>query len=261
MESKNPDAVVLKKMEALRYDHHHLVSPTGHGAGGLGLFWKQGLNLQVLNSNAHVIDTLITFEWKSFYSSFVHGSTERRQRNILWEQLIANTLMREEAWFITGDFNDLLSNTEKEGGVERPEGSFTDLRTFFSEGDLFDLQHSGDPLSWRGVRGNHLVRCRLDRAASNTLWAECFPTARCQYLEADLSSDHKPLLAFFDNGIKRRRESSAMTDGYARMRKQGRLSLILGKGLQQLQSVTDLLPREARSLFGTKPSKEIARRP
>lgn len=29
--------------------------------------------------------------------------------------------------------------------------------------------------------------------------------ARSQYLEADLSSDHKPLLAFFDNGARRRR--------------------------------------------------------
>lgn len=205
MESKNPDNVVLKKLEHLRYDHHHLVAPTGHGAGGLGLFWKQGLNLQVLNSNAHVIDTLINFKGKSFYSSFVHGSTDRSQRNVLWDQLVSNTLMHEEAWFITGDFNDLLCSAEKEGGTDRPEGSFTDLRTFFSEGDLFDLQHSGDPLSWRGVRGDHLVRCRLDRAASNTLWAEAFPTARCQYLEADLSSDHKPLLSFFDNGVKRRR--------------------------------------------------------
>ncbi|KAL0896578.1 hypothetical protein Bca101_080539 [Brassica carinata] len=128
----------------------------------------------------------------------------RKQRKLLWDHLTSSALIREEAWFITGDFNDHLSGAEKEGGPERPEGSFTDLRTFFSEGDLFDLQHSGDALSWRGVRGNHLVRCRLDRAAANTLWAESFPSARCQYLEADLSSDHKPLLAFFDNGVRRR---------------------------------------------------------
>lgn len=134
MESKNSDEVVLKKLEHLRYDFHHLVSPTGHGAGGLGLFWKQGLNLQVIDSNAHVIDTLIEFEGKWFYSSFVHGSTDRNERNLLWDQLVTKSTVREEAWFITGDFNDLLNNCEKEGG---PEGSFTDLRTFFSEGDLF----------------------------------------------------------------------------------------------------------------------------
>lgn len=158
-----------------------------------------------MESNAHVIDTVIEFEEKKFYSSFVHGSTNINLRNLLWDQLVSKSFVREDAWFITGDFNDLLSNVEKEGGPERPEGSFTDLRTFFSESDLFDLQHSDDPLPWRGQRGNHLVRCRLDRDASNTLWAENFPSARCQYLEADLSSDHKPLMSFFDNGVRRRR--------------------------------------------------------
>lgn len=63
---------------------------------------------------------------------------------------------------------------KKTGGTDRPDGSYSDLITFFSEGDLFDLQHSGDPLSWRGKRVDQLIRCRLDRAVSNTLWAECF---------------------------------------------------------------------------------------
>lgn len=123
MESKNPDEMVLKKMEHLKYDCHHLVPPTGHGAGGIGLFWKHDLNLQVLDSNAHVIDTLIKFEGKKIYSSFVHASMDRNERNLLWDQLVAKAIIREEAWLITGDFNDLLSNEEKEGGPERPEGS------------------------------------------------------------------------------------------------------------------------------------------
>ena len=54
---------------------------------------------------------------------------------------------RDSPWFVTGDFNDILNEEEKLGGPARPEGSFTDLRTFFSEGDLFDLRHSGDSLS------------------------------------------------------------------------------------------------------------------
>ena len=83
------------------------------------------------------------------------------------------------------------------GGPDRPEGSFSDLRTFFSEGDLYDLHHSGDPLSWRGKRGTHLVRCRLDRVVANSSWAENYPTARCQYLEYE-GSDHKPLMSFLD---------------------------------------------------------------
>ena len=114
METKNPDELVLKKVEQLRYDCHHLVPPTGHGAGGLGLFWKQGLDLQIVEANANVIDTFIQFQGKKFYSSFVHGSTDRNQRNLLWDQMVTKSLIREEAWFVTGDFNDLIGNEEKE---------------------------------------------------------------------------------------------------------------------------------------------------
>lgn len=87
-----------------------------------------------------------------------HGSTDRNERNLLWNRLLVKNEDREEPWFLTGDFNDLISGDEKDGGPDRAEGSFSDLRTFFSEGDLFDLQHSGDFLSWRGQRGDHLVR-------------------------------------------------------------------------------------------------------
>lgn len=126
------------------------------------------------------------------------------QRKLLWDHLVITAELRDSPWFITGDFNDLVSNGEKVGGPERPEGSFSDFRTFLAEGDLFDIQHTRDFLSWKGQRGVHYVRCRLDRAAANTSWAERFPTARCVYLPYE-SSDHKPLLSIFEPARKKRR--------------------------------------------------------
>ena len=64
-----------------------------------------------------------------------------------WTHMLHLASSRDSPWFVTGDFNDILNEEEKLGGPARPEGSFTDLRTFFSEGDLFDLRHSGDSLS------------------------------------------------------------------------------------------------------------------
>ena len=204
METKNPDSFVAKKTDKLQYENRVLVSPVGHGAGGLALLWKQEINLQVLSTSTNCIDTCIIFEGKKFFASFVYGDTNRPQQKELWDQLIDLNTAREAPWFLTGDFNDLLSNAEKDGGAIRPEGSFTDLRTFFSEGDLFDLQYSGDFLSWRGKRGDDLVRCRLDRAVANSDWAELFPTASSQYLSFE-GSDHKPLLSFFEPEKKKKR--------------------------------------------------------
>lgn len=172
METKNPNDFVLKKLKQLEYDHHHLISPGGHGAGGLALFWKSHIKIDVIYSNVNLIDTIIEYEGKSFFGSFIYGDCDRAQRQLQWNHLLNLAITRDAPWFATGDFNDLLCSEEKSGGPARPEGSFTDLRTLFSEGDLFDLRHSGDPLSWRGQRGEHFVRCRLDRAVANSYWAE-----------------------------------------------------------------------------------------
>lgn len=171
-ETKNPDEVVRQKCDQLRYEDHHLVTPTGQRVGGLALFWNQPLKLSVLSSNADVIDTMIEHEGNSFYGSFVNASTNKTKQNQLWDSLLVTAETRYEPWFVTADFNDILNSEEKTGGTDRSEGSFSDLRTFFSEGDLYDLHHKGDPLSWRGQRGTHLVRCRLDRAVANSSWAE-----------------------------------------------------------------------------------------
>lgn len=48
------------------------------------------------------------------------------------------------------------------------------------------------------------MRCRLDRAAANSHWAELFPNARSHYLTYE-GSDHKPILSFFEPDKKKRR--------------------------------------------------------
>ncbi|CAA7058695.1 unnamed protein product [Microthlaspi erraticum] len=111
---------------------------------------------------------------------------------------------RNRPWFLTGDFNDLLDHHEKSGGPQRAEGTFGDFRTFVSQNDLFDIPHSGNFLSWRGTRHTHLVHCRLDRAISNSLWTESFPSSRCYYLEYE-GSDHRPLLSILETHLKKKK--------------------------------------------------------
>ncbi|CAA7021276.1 unnamed protein product [Microthlaspi erraticum] len=58
-------------------------------------------------------------------------------------------------------------------------------------------KHSGNPLSWRGRRNDHFVRCRLERALSNSEWAELYPSGRCEHLRFE-GSDHRPVVSYFD---------------------------------------------------------------
>lgn len=48
----------------------------------------------------------------------------RGHRQEVWDRLIDIGVNRDEAWFLTGDFNDIMNNEEKLGGPARTEASF-----------------------------------------------------------------------------------------------------------------------------------------
>lgn len=196
-ETMNTNDVVLRKFKSSDLVNSHLVSPTDQRGGGLALFWKAEIELIVLNTCKNYIDTTLRYEGKVFYATFIYGDPDIAKRRLLWRELADLAGTREGAWFVTGDFNDILNNQEKEGGVVRTEGSFTDFRSFVAECDLYDIHHAGDFLSWRGVTSAGVVRSRLDRAMANSDWFECFASGHLEYLNYE-GSDHKPIITCFD---------------------------------------------------------------
>lgn len=128
------------------------------------------------------IDMKLIYEGKNFFANFIYADTDHIQRKALWGTLTNLSTARNSPWFLTGDFNDIVSNQEKYGGAVRVEGTFIDFRTFHSECDLFDIPHCGEFLSWRGVRGDQVVKCRLNRAIANSDWFELFQAGSVEYL-------------------------------------------------------------------------------
>lgn len=197
-ETKNHEQTVLNETEELNLDLHYLVYPHNQGAGGLALFWKNDINLQVLSSSHNHIDTLIIFKDHSFHSTFVYGAPEIVKHQEVWQLLTDISETRnDKPWFLTGDFNEIVNNSEKTGGKIRPESPFTHFHSFLSTCDLFDVRHTGNYLSWRGTRHTHLFLCRLDRALANSTWSEKFPNGRSHYLQFE-GSDHRPIINTFD---------------------------------------------------------------
>ena len=111
---------------------------------------------------------------------------------------------RDDSWLITGEFNDLLDNSEKVGGPACWEGSFLSFRSFLAQMGLWDLKHSGYHLSWRGTIYTHFIQSRLDRAMANCSWFERFPAGRSEYLRFE-GSDHRPIVVHFDISRKRKK--------------------------------------------------------
>ncbi|XP_013614191.1 PREDICTED: uncharacterized protein LOC106320384 [Brassica oleracea var. oleracea] len=169
METKNQDEALFKHFKNSELTNHFTVPPVGL-AGGISLSWIDDLQVEILFSSPNIIDTKIEAHGTSSFVSFIYGAPNPSDRPAFWSKLTELGAEREEAWLLTGYFNDLLDNSEKVGGPIRWEGSFLSFRSFVSQMGLWDFQHSG----------------------------------RCEYLRFE-GSDHRPIVVHFDVSTRRKK--------------------------------------------------------
>ncbi|CAA7014091.1 unnamed protein product [Microthlaspi erraticum] len=191
METKNQDDYVFPVFRNLGFDNHFSVPPEG-SSGGLAIGWSSEVHLEVLSANKNFIDTKICFKSESSYIKICFID-----RADVWDLVSTFGLSRDNAWLLTGDFNEIQDNSEKKGGPQRSEGTFIPFRSFISQNGLWNVPHSGNCFSWRGQRHSHFVHSHLDRALSNCTWSETFPSGHSHYLRFE-ESDHRPLCTTFD---------------------------------------------------------------
>ena len=203
METNNGDDFIKDKLKDLHYPHYFSIPPNGL-SGGLALLWTDNIKIDILEASANIIDAKVVFKGSPSFISFIYGAPMVENRAAFWANVARVGAGRELPWLLTGDFNDILDNSEKVGGPPRWEGSFTSFRTFVSQNGLWDLKHSGNHLSWRGTRYTHFIRSRLDRSMVNCSWSELYPMGRSCYLRFE-GSDHRPLITYFNSTGPRKR--------------------------------------------------------
>ncbi|XP_020876164.1 uncharacterized protein LOC110227149 [Arabidopsis lyrata subsp. lyrata] len=173
---------------------NNLITEPPHGrSGGLALMWTKNVSLSKVYQDERMIDVFVKFNDNGFYFSGVYGHPVQSMRHLFWERLERIGVVRDGAWILAGDFNEIKSNSEKIGGPHREEWSFRDFRNMITSCDLIDLKSKGDIFSWVGERHNHTVKCCLDRVMVNTEWAATFPNAEAEFMDFN-GSDHKPIL-------------------------------------------------------------------
>ena len=171
-ETKNRTRYLEKVKNILRFEEMVVVEAM-HKAGGMALFWKDEVKiLEVLMTSftieAHVEDMEANTDW---WFIGIYASCDHQIRKEQWKVLANRKRLWGDRWMIAGDFNDLVSNDEKWGGIRREEKSFHDFRDFINCWIL-------DLLVIRGL-GATIGR---KREKSNKGWIEVFaptPGFRC----------------------------------------------------------------------------------
>ncbi|KAK3194034.1 hypothetical protein Dsin_025344, partial [Dipteronia sinensis] len=95
---------------------------------------------------------------------------------------------------VFGDFNEILSMEEKEGGVLRQRRMMEKFREAIDFYQLDDLGFSGPGFTWSNRRGGRsMIQERLDRVLRTLSWHELFPNSLVSHL-GFWGSDHRAIL-------------------------------------------------------------------
>lgn len=114
-------------------------------------------------------------------------------RHRVWKRVTRIGIHRQESWVILGDFNDILHNGEKVGGLYRSENSFQAFVNIVKDCQMKELPSQGNPFTWSCVRHKLWIQCKLDRNFGNKEWFKMFPVTNQSFLEKR-GSDHRVFL-------------------------------------------------------------------
>ena len=121
MKTKLNKEKVEKVRDQCNFEHSWVVPSIGR-SGGLVLFWKDGVTIEVLSEEQSHIDTLVKgrvlTDW--WHLTSFYGALETSRRDESWALL---KVMRDRSnlpWLAIDNFNEITSGSEKEGGSFRP---------------------------------------------------------------------------------------------------------------------------------------------
>jgi hypothetical protein len=204
--SKGPDVFFVTEIKAKSSKIDKLKNSMGFAdccyvdsrgkAGGLALFWKVGVELEVVFSNKNAIVALIYSDPSecAWLLIAVHGPPYMVKKRKFWELMAEIIDSFAWAWLMIGNLNVIASSSEKLGSSQKGECSSRCFQNFVSSVGAIDLGFCGPKFTWTNRRAGWAnIKERLDRGICNPDWQSLFPKAGVRHLVAP-NSDYNPIL-------------------------------------------------------------------
>lgn len=165
-------------------------------AGGILVAWKIArLQCELLHKDRQVIHLGVHLSGKiRGVLSAVYASTNATVRSQVWDSL-RGIDFAAFPWLILGDFNCILSQQDKRGGLPfQATDSTQSLQRLLSSAGLVDMGYMGSRFTWSNNRkGPAKILSRLDRVYANHKWFHANTTTQVKHLQR-VFFDHCPLL-------------------------------------------------------------------
>jgi hypothetical protein len=208
METRTSPTNLQRTIQLLGFDGYQFADTNGY-SGGIIVAWKEGvIGIDTLSNHFQFLHLKVTLQGgKTFFFTPVYACPQEEGRNELWRELknISRSMVGE--WLLAGDFNDIMNQAEKKGGVPVSQRRCVKFMDRVNDCNLLDCGVVGPKFTWRGpsFHGGDRIFERLDRALSNDDWRISFPDAVVKVLPRVSFSDHHPLLIhlFGNNNFQR----------------------------------------------------------
>lgn len=110
-----------------------------------------------------------------YYFTFVYGHPKTNKRKEMWNQLVSLQENINGPWIWSGDFNQVLSNGDKQSSTSKKCPGASKLHTYLQETEMIPLQLTGVKYTWKNKRDRDaLVLEKLDRAFIYSAWLHTF---------------------------------------------------------------------------------------
>jgi len=164
-ETKTTVVVVCNIMNSMGFFLMAHAPPTST-KGGLLLAWRTGVELECFITNVNIMTAWCYSDpvHSPWMLSCVYGSPYHQNRAQFWDNLRDIGANYLGAWLCIGDFNMILDQSEKVGGLPFACSSQDFFRDFMNTHGMVDLGFSGNRFTWSNHRDVcHCIKQRLDR--------------------------------------------------------------------------------------------------
>ena len=140
----------------------------------------------------------------SLVLSSIYDSPRLVECKLFWNNLSFIASLHQLPWLMVGDFNELLSCHDKQGGNSLNPRKVQLFKDRLDACGMVDLGFHGPKFMWVNKRDtDQFIEERLNRAFANSDWRGLYPEASIDYL-ARTNSDHCPVLLYLEapNGTR-----------------------------------------------------------
>jgi exonuclease III len=114
--------LATKQAEAFRWKlglTNMICRPSEGRSGGIALFWRNGIDVSLKAMSKYFIDVEVGGGENKWRFTGIYGEPRSDKKDITWKaiQVLRHNL---DPWLCMGDFNEILFQHEKQGGVQRP---------------------------------------------------------------------------------------------------------------------------------------------